>query len=205
MLSRPTVYNAFQRAIGGPALRERFIAEHLKPQEDDRVLDIGCGPGRLPAHLPPVEYLGVDVNPAYVEAARREFGDRARFEVLDVTQPNVTVPADSFDLAAVLGVAHHLDDEELVSLFELAAHALVDTGRLVMLENTYVEGQGRVAKWVIDLDRGVNIRSPEAYRALAERAFEEVRFVVREDLLRIPYTHVILECASPKAPKTTKT
>ena len=60
-------------------------------------------------------------------------------------------------------------------------------------------GQSRIARAVIQRDRGMNVRSPEGYRALAEPYFGEVRADVRHDLLRIPYSHALLTCAEPKA------
>ena len=49
----------------------------------DRVLDLACGDGGLGEHLVArgLEYTGVDMEPAMVDAARARLGDRATFAV----------------------------------------------------------------------------------------------------------------------------
>ena len=54
----------------------------------DEVLDLACGDGGLGEHLLArgLAYLGVDAEPAMVEAARSRLGDRAAVEVGDLNQ-----------------------------------------------------------------------------------------------------------------------
>ena len=70
------------------ALRFDVLAQVMEGDEPVAVADFGCGTGALFAHLaaraaPPVAaYVGYDVVPALVEAARELHADpRARFEV----------------------------------------------------------------------------------------------------------------------------
>jgi hypothetical protein len=51
----------------------------------------------------------------------------------------------------------------------------------------------KASRWVVSRDRGQSILSPEGYETLARRAFSSVQ----HDLLRIPYTHVFVDCADP--------
>ena len=96
------------------------------------------------------------------------------------------------------GVVHHLDDERAIRLFELACHALKPDGRLITYDGSFVEGQTRLARFVVSRDRGRFVRTRHAYLALASEYFERVESAVRHDLLRIPYTHLILQCSKPK-------
>jgi hypothetical protein len=43
-------------------------------------------------------------------------------------------------------------------------------------------------------DRGQFIRDEQGYVALASQVFGSVRATIHDKLLRIPYTHIILEC-----------
>ena len=43
-------------------------------------------------------------------------------------------------------------------------------------------------------DRGANIRTEDGYRKLALESFGSVEMRVRTDLLRIPYSHLLIEC-----------
>ena len=64
-LKVPFLYNMFQAAIGGNALRRRLIQNHLRAKPGDKVIDIGCGPAPALECLPDVQYLGLDTNPGY--------------------------------------------------------------------------------------------------------------------------------------------
>ena len=98
-----------------------------------------------------------------------------------------------------MSVLHHLSDAEADHVFGLGARALADGGRMFSNDPSLVPGQSRLARAVIQRDRGRNVRSPEAYRALAEARFSHVTVDVRHDLLHIPYSHALLTCAGPKA------
>jgi SAM-dependent methyltransferase len=196
LLSKPGIYSFFQRLLGSESARPRFVAEHLRPQPAERILDVGCGPADILDLLPDVHYVGIDANPSYIEAARQRYGERGEFHAMDVRE--ASFPDRSFDLVSVVGLLHHLDDAGVEVVFRLAARVLVEGGRMVTLDNAIEPGQNRVARWVIERDRGAQVRSTERYAELARPFFEGVRATTREDLLRIPYTHAILECDGPR-------
>jgi len=91
-------------------------------------------------------------------------------------------------------VLHHLDDNHAVSLFELARRALKPGGRLVTYDGCFEAGQPKLARFVVSRDRGQYVRESAEFAKLAAQVFPQVRSFVRHDLLRIPYTHVILQC-----------
>ena len=64
-LKIPFLYNLFQEAIGGNALRRKFVQSHVRAKPGDKIIDIGCGPAQILPWLPAVDYLGFDVNPAW--------------------------------------------------------------------------------------------------------------------------------------------
>ncbi len=193
LLANPVVYNCFQALVGEKSGKTRLVRDHLRPRPGDRVLDIGCGTGRTFDYMPDTAYFGFDTSAAYVEEARRRYGTRARFtcaRVADAYLPDV--PA--CELVMAIGVLHHLDDDEAIALFQLARNHLADGGRVVTVDGAFVPGQNPLARMLLERDRGQNVRTEPAYVALARTVFGQVRSTVRHDLLRIPYTHVILEC-----------
>lgn len=199
VLSRAHTYDAFQRALGGNSSRRTFVREHLRVHAGDHVLDVGCGTGELLSVLPEVRYTGIDLNPAYIDAARKRFGARGTFVVGDLRDASA-VPDAGFDVVVCTGVLHHLGDAEVDALLAAVSRVLRPEGRFVSLDAAWTVPQHSFAAWIIRRDRGKAVRLPGEYRALAQRHFVSVEMTVRTDLLRIPYTHVVLECARAGAP-----
>lgn len=200
LLDRPGAYSLFRKLVGRDSARFAYAREHLRLEPGQRVLDLGCGTGDILPFLPAVDYVGYDINPAYIARARRRFGRRGTFHCGAVTE-DLAIDS-SFDLVIAHGVLHHLDDATARALFRLARRALKPGGRLVTFDGCFAEGQSALARLFLSLDRGRHVRSREAYERLARDEFDEVRSVVRHDLIRIPYTHLIMECgrARPSRP-----
>lgn len=192
VLSYSWAYQSFWQAVGGDERNRILLRDYIRPADGDRVLDIGCGPGTMVPYLPSAEYVGLDVSPEYIDRARRRF-PKARFVCQAVGQHNLVEP-DSFDIVLALGVLHHLDDDEAVALFQLARDAMKPGGRLVTIDGVWTDDQSKMVKYLLSRDRGRFVRSQDGYRELAAKVFSEIESVIRHDMLRIPYTVVILKC-----------
>ncbi len=192
LLASPALYHGFASLVGAQRSREEIVARYVRPRPGDRVLDCGCGPGEFLEHLADVEYVGIDLDERYVDAARRRFGDRGEFRLGSVG-PETMHEAGRYDLVLAMGLLHHLSDDVVGEFFRLARLALKPTGLLVTLDPCYVPGQSRVARLLLDLDRGEHVRTLAEWGPLVEPFFPGPTMHVRHDLLRIPYTHVIVE------------
>jgi SAM-dependent methyltransferase len=192
-LAHPLVYELWTRAVGGVRARRILVSDHLRPRDGDRILDLGCGPGSLVEYLPPViDYVGVDLNPDYIASARARFGNgRREFRVGDAAALGSDLRG--FDIVMIFALLHHLDDDDASNLFRVAADALVPGGRIVTFDPVLTPDQSPAARAVIVRDRGQNVRTRDEYVALASRSFTQINATTRSDLLRIPYTHFILE------------
>jgi SAM-dependent methyltransferase len=198
VLSLPSFYNLYQTVTGGVAARAKLIAQYVRPEPGDHILDIGCGPGYVVRFLPAgVRYVGFDESAVYIRAARRRYGQRAVFHCERVREKTLAEGV-YFDSVLAFGILHHLDDREALDLFRLALQGLRPGGRLFTLDGCYVPGQSAVARWLLDKDRGKNIRTREEYVRLAQTVFADVSASIRHDLFWVPYTALVLECRRPR-------
>lgn len=121
---------SYDRISGPQAAWGQEVLERLPLRGDERVLDAGCGSGRvtemLLERLPHGEVLGVDQSRSMIEAARARLGDRAQLQVCDLLELELAEPVD-----AVLSTAtfHWIGDHE--RLFARLRGALRPGGRLV--------------------------------------------------------------------------
>jgi SAM-dependent methyltransferase len=194
VLGLPAAYRLFTRMVGGDVWRV-YLDEYVKPVAGEKILDIGCGPADILSYMGDVNYTGFDISPEYIAAAQKRFGDRGRFFCSDVGLATIEREQGTFNLVMATGVLHHLDDEVAGKLFQLARLALRRDGRLVTYDGCYVPDQSRVARWLLSQDRGNFVRPREEYLRLASACFSKIEAYRRDDLLRIPYTHLIMRCS----------
>jgi SAM-dependent methyltransferase len=193
ILNLPWAYQMWGSVVGSDGYRKTLAKEHIRARPSDRILDVGCGPGSMVPYLPRSEYVGFDANPDYIQQARRRFPE-AHFTCDRVNEYNLP-QSEYFDIVIALGILHHLEDKEAVQLFRMARRTLKPQGRLITLDGVWVAGQSRFAKFLLSRDRGRFVRRAEQYVALASTSFSTVNSTVRHDMLRIPYSHLILECS----------
>lgn len=197
ILSLPAGYRLFRSMIGGKSAWRIYLADYVKPVPGEKILDIGCGPADVLSYLPDVNYTGLDLSADYIRSAKQRFGSRGRFLCDDVGLASIEDEQGSFDLVLAMGVIHHLDDRQAARLFELARRALRPAGRLITYDGCFVPQQSRLARWLLTRDRGKFVRRQEDYLKLASAQFAKVEPYLRHDLLRVPYTHLIMRCCNP--------
>jgi SAM-dependent methyltransferase len=193
-LEVPFLYNLFQDVIGGNALRRKFIQSHVQAKADDKVIDIGCGPAQILPWLPDVDYLGLDINRAYIASAKRTHAGKGTFVVGDTKSLWDDSRFRNADIVIGLGILHHLGDDDAAHCIRFAHRALKQTGRFVSLDACWVPNQGFLSRYVMSKDRGRNVRTEQGYRRLAANVFKKVNTWVDTKPMRIPYVTVVLEC-----------
>jgi 2-polyprenyl-3-methyl-5-hydroxy-6-metoxy-1,4-benzoquinol methylase len=116
-----------------------FIVDSLGLTTGDRVLDVGCGPGRHALALAKrgIAVHGVDISQEFVGLATKaaevaEVGHLATFERLDARQMTFK---EEFDAVICLcqgafGLMHHTDDDQ--SVLDGFARALKPAGRFAL-------------------------------------------------------------------------
>jgi trans-aconitate 2-methyltransferase len=121
---------SYERVSGPLETMGREVLDRLDLRGDERVLDAGCGTGRVTAalleRLPRGEVVAVDGSAAMVEAARERLGGAADVRVADLLELELDRPVD-----AILSTAtfHWIADHD--RLFARLLAALKPGGRLV--------------------------------------------------------------------------
>ncbi|MEU1911058.1 SAM-dependent methyltransferase [Streptomyces massasporeus] len=133
--------------LTGPVPFQRRLARRslalLNARPGQLVLDAGCGRGDTTARLGAAgcRALGVDVQPAQIDQARRRFGDSARFAVADATAlprraAEIPLTEGSFDRVHCLEAAFHFGHEGRRSFLSESFRLLRPGGRLVLVDVT---------------------------------------------------------------------
>ncbi|HEY6444300.1 MAG TPA: class I SAM-dependent methyltransferase [Candidatus Acidoferrales bacterium] len=107
--------------------KAKGVVELLSPKAGERILDLGCGTGRLTAEIAATgaDVIGIDLSPEMISEARALFRDM-HFEVADARQMHFERQFDAVFSNAVL---HWIPQPELV--VQAVAKALVPGGRFV--------------------------------------------------------------------------
>ena len=78
-------------------------------------------------------------------------------------------------------------------MLDAARRVLRPGGRLLTLDGCLVEGQARFARVLFWADRGEHIRDQAGYEGLLRPHLPAIRSSLRHDLLRMPYSYLIME------------
>jgi tRNA (uracil-5-)-methyltransferase TRM9 len=147
---------ADSRSLSDPALTS--ILPHI-PQ-GARVLDVGCGNGRLARlldrELPGAIYVGIDAVPELIEVARAQAAEletiTSQFHVADITQPDWSLAIDSLfiDVIVCLAVLHHIPSFDLRTRILREMAGLLAPGGIVILSTWQFLGSDRLRRKIVD-------------------------------------------------------
>ena len=191
LLSHTFFYSFVQKVMSATSFREKIVKKHIK-KTDAKVLDIGCGPAEILNNFPKIKYYGYDINPIYINSAKKKFTNRGKFFCKEFTK-NEIKHLPKFDHILLLGVLHHLDDEKINDLIKNLKKILKKRGNIITLDNIFINNQNLVAKFLIQMDKGENVRSKKGYLKILKKHFKEVNSKIYHQQF-IPYTWFVTSC-----------
>src|SRR5262245_6031727 len=202
VLAFPWAYRLFNMLAGSKAYEEWFIKNVLGLREGQRLVDVGCGPAQILDRLPRVEYVGLDISDAYIQAARIKFKARGAANFLSGSIEDWTLNPLTYaaDIVLVKGMLHHVDDNEAKNILEFAYRILKDDGRFIFYEPCYLIWQSRISTYFMSRDRGQNIRTEQQWKDLASSIFPLVSTNIVTGANRLAYVHIIGRCCKLARP-----
>jgi SAM-dependent methyltransferase len=168
LLEHPAIYSAWQT----PFAAEKFapVERRLRGRRIRRVLDVGCGPGTNAGRFAGVDYVGVDINEAYLARARAKYP--GRFVCADLQTADLSA-LGTFDTILVNSFLHHLPDPAVRQIL-VQLQALTDPAGLVHILELVLPERRSMATVMARLDRGRYARRLVAWRKLFDEHFEAV-------------------------------
>ncbi|MDO1581017.1 class I SAM-dependent methyltransferase [Rhizobium oryzicola] len=123
--------------------RDRYERENLLPSlpQPGKILDLGCGAGRLATHYAPHghTYMGIDFSSELIVKGRELHGDNPKvlFEIAEVPKIDVAnLPVQPpFDLIVVTGLLIYLNDGAVTETLRLLGELAAPTATIYLRES----------------------------------------------------------------------
>lgn len=146
-------YCVIRRVIGGVLARYKY----------ETILDFGCGIGILAPLFPRKKYLGFDKDEKAIAFAKvRNPG--YSFIVSDATNLKLN---KKFDLIVVIGVLHHLDDQEAKAALKTIRFLLAKNGVVLIIEPIPPIYKWNILGYLLRAsDKGHFVRKMQDYKKL---------------------------------------
>ena len=182
LLSNARFYSWLQGLPGFADPKVRIIRTEMPVLENQRILDLGCGPGDRANIFPQDSYLGIDIDHQAIAFAQQKYW--GEFRVMDALQ--LALDDSSFDWVLAGGFFHHLSDADALGALKEARRVLKPSGKMLALAVVWPLSRLNLVGWAIrSLDRGRYIRTNNEFARL---------FAVHFDIEKIyPFKVLLLD------------
>lgn len=136
-------------------------------------------------------YYGFDTNRNYINYAKKNYKKNCHFFCENFNAKKIK--KIKFDYVILLGLLHHLNSQEINKLLKEIKKVLKKKGNLLTIDNIYIKNQNFIAKKLIDLDRGMFVRTKKEYLEILKKHFKNISSKIYIQKF-IPYTWFVTKC-----------
>ena len=190
-LSSTYIYICLQKLMSATYVRKNFVKNHIK--KGHNVINVGSGPASILSDLPEINYYGYDINNSYIKYAKKKYQNKIyRFFCKKFNKGEIS-NCPKFDCVLLLGLLHHLNDKEFITTIRLIKSSLKINGKILILDNVIIKNQNFLSKFLINNDKGDNIRSLDQFKLILNKYFTKIKFQIIKQKF-IPYTWLKIIC-----------
>lgn len=202
VLTLPICYDLFQTAVGSVRFRSNFVLENISKFKCENVLDLGCGTGSTSKLLPKeVDYVGLDTPSKYLEKAGKSAADRdSKHTLADIADSKWTHSVGKLKsaLGSVLGIYHHLSNQQLEETLSSVASVVESGSEIVSLEPVVDSKTTKLANWFTRNDQGQFVREPVMYVELFKKHGFSIEYQIIRNSFKYPYDLILI--TAPREP-----
>ncbi len=133
------IYDTFLRVVMKETEIKTRLIMQLSPEDNERILDFGCGTGTLMLMIkktrPGCVVYGIDIDPQVLEIAEKK-SHHEGVEVHLILYNGITLPFadETIDKVVTSFVLHHLSTEEKFRIFKEIYRVLKKSGEMHILD-----------------------------------------------------------------------
>lgn len=187
ILNNPIIYHLSQKIFLADNFRKKLLQKLLTKKNLD-ILDVGCGPGNMINYLSFNKYYGFDTDKKYIKYARNKY-QSCNFFCEKFTKSSLK-KINKVDVVILFGILHHIPDNEVLKLIDILSLSLKKNSKIITLDPVYVKKQNKIAKFLIDNDRGAFVRTSRGYLDLLKKKGITFSYKVYDQKI-VPYTYIV--------------
>ena len=192
-INSPLVYRIIQYIMSGSSFRNSIIKKNIK-KSNLKILDIGCGPAQILEQIPRCDYYGYDIDQRSIQYAKKKYRKKNYHFYCKKFNKTEIKKLPKFDFVIFFGILHHLSNKEADKMLTLCKRIMKKNSKLLTEDPILVEKQNIIAKFLIEKDRGINVRQKKEYINLLKKHFKKIKNKVTHQFF-IPYTWFTTICS----------
>ena len=192
-INNPLIYKFIQSVMSGTSLRTSIIKKNIT-KNNLKILDIGCGPAQILEHIPECDYYGYDIDNRSIQYAKKKYHKKNHHFFCRKFNKAELKKLPKFDFVIFFGILHHLSNKEADRMLSLCKKIMKKNSKLLTEDPIFLEKQNMIAKFLIEKDRGINVRKKQQYINLLKKNFKKIKNKVTHQFF-IPYTWFTTICS----------